>query len=154
MEDLEQIAERLNAIPWRTVAVITAEAEELIQDHIAKMQEVIRQLAATHGLAPEKAYAKAQTAGSDAPEYTAFMHMLFRRVTFRNAVVREPLILTIASAYFWDMDPDLKSLPNPWAPLLKLYEMGYTSSFVEDPNTHSIDLLIGYKSGIQSYRLA
>jgi hypothetical protein len=154
MENLDQIAEKLNAIPWRTAAAINPEAEKLIQDHIAKMQLVLNHLAATDGLTTEAAYAKAQTAGSDDPGYDAFMHMLFRRVTFRNAVVREPLILTIASSYFWDKDRELNQLPNPWLPLLKLYELGYTSSFEENESTHSINLLIGFGSGIKSYRLA
>jgi hypothetical protein len=154
MEGLDQIAEKLNAIPWRTAAAINPEAEKLIHDHIAKMQAVLNHLAATGGLAAEAAYAKAQTAGSDEPGYDAFMHMLFRRVTFRNAVVREPLILTIASSYFWDKDRELNQLPNPWLPLLKLYEQGYTSSFEENDRSHTIDLLIGYKSGIERYRLA
>jgi hypothetical protein len=153
MTDLTQIANKLNAIPWRTAAAITPQAESFIQDHISKMQAVIRHLVVVQGLTPEAAYAKAQTAGSDAPRYDAFMRMLFRDVKFRNAVVREPLILSIASSYFWDKDRELSQLSNPWSPLMALYELGYTSSFEENVASHAIDLLIGYKPGIQRYRL-
>jgi hypothetical protein len=153
METVPEIIQKLNGIPWRKAITITNEAEALVQEHIRRMRAVIDHLGKTEGFHPSDAYAKAQSAGYDAPEYPAFMDRLFRDVHFRGAGTREPLILTIAGHYFWSADRDLGQLENPWTPLMQLYEMGYTSSFDEDESLQSINILIGYQGGIQTYKL-
>jgi hypothetical protein len=52
------------------------------------------------------AYAQAQFAGHDAAVYGPLLHALFGQISFRGAVVREPLILTVASHCCWDQDPN------------------------------------------------
>jgi hypothetical protein len=153
MKPPADLADKLNRIEWRKPAAITPEAEQLIQEHIRKMGTVINSLGETARLSPSQAYAAAQSAGHDAPGYDALLDTLFKEVTFRNAGVREALILSIAGAYTWDEDERLRHLENPWLPLLSLYEMGYTSSFEEGGDGQTIDLLIGYQGEVKSYRI-
>lgn len=153
MKPLTEIVQQLNQIPWRSPISITPEAEALIQEHIAKMCSVINYLGSTRGLTANEAYAEAQSAGYAEPEYKTFMHTLFHDVQFRGAGVREHLILAIASYYFWEKDPELGTLENPWTPLIQLYKMGYTSSFDEDEQGQTLNLLIGYKDVVKSYKL-
>jgi hypothetical protein len=81
------------------------------------------------------------------------MTMLFKRIDFRSAPAKEPLILTISSYYFWEKDHDMGHLDNPWAPLMKLYELGYTSTFDEDDLAGTLDVIIEYKEGTKVYPL-
>jgi hypothetical protein len=152
-EHMNEFVQSLNQISWNAAAAITPEAEFLIQEHLAKMQKVIKYLANTKGLKPIEAYAEAQSAGYDAAGYDTFMKMLFHEVKFSSAGPREPLILTICGYYFWDADHDLGHLENPWAPLMRLYEMGYTSSFDEDERSQTLDVIIDYHNGFKLYKL-
>lgn len=153
MEDMAKIINELNNIKWRTAITITPDAETLIQEHIMKMRIVIDYLGESKGLSPSDAYAEAQSAGYDTPGFGTFMEMLFKDVRFSGAGVREHLITVISSCYFWKYDNELSQLENPWVPLMKLYEMGYTSSFDENDQGTIITLLIGYKGAIKKYTL-
>ena len=150
---MKKIIKYLNEMNWRSAQEITDEAERLIRQHIQKMRNVIEYLAASQGLDPAEAYARTQSAGSDDTDYGKFMEMLFNEVSFRGAGVRENLIQDIASYYFWEADDELKGLENPWHPLIKLFELGYTSSFDENENGQSITVTIGYRHGKESYKL-
>jgi hypothetical protein len=149
----EEVINKFQHISWRSAAEITPEAEALIRDHIAKMRAVLEHLRAVRQLRSSEAYAEAQSAGYNAEGYDAFMDALFQEVEFRGAGVREPLILTAASYCFWSQDPELGSLENPWTPLMKLYEAGYTSSFEENEEKQTLTLKIGYQGGLKTYPL-
>jgi hypothetical protein len=152
-EEMIEFVKSLNQIPWRQADTITPEAEMLVDEHIKKMQKVMGHLNVMESLKPTEAYAEAQSAGFDAPEYKTFMDLLFQMVEFRGAGVREHLILATASYYFWDTDTKIGHLENPWSPLMRLYKMGYTSSFEEDEQKQTIDVIIGYRGGLKSYKL-
>jgi hypothetical protein len=139
---MKEIEERLNAIPWASATKMTPEAEALVEEHVVRIRRVIEHLVATKGRAPLDAYADAQSAGYMAQEYEPLLEMLFQRVNYGSAPAKEPLTLTIASHYFWDRDPDMGHLPDPWAPLLKLYEMGYTSTFDQDDEAETLSTVI------------
>jgi hypothetical protein len=149
----QEVLETFKRIRWRSAREVTPEAETLIRDHITKMRLALKHLGETRQLSPTEAYAEAQSAGSQAAGYKAFMDRLFHDVEFQGAGVREPLILSAASYCFWSEDPELGKLENPWAPLLKLYEAGYTSSFEEDEQQKTLTLLIGHKGGVKPYPL-
>jgi|SRR5215469_16093935 len=149
----DEIIQKLQQVTWRSVAEITPQAEAFIREHIAKMSAVLKQLNRTQHLGPIKAYARAQSAGHQAAGYDDFMDRLFDEVEFRGAGVREHIILAAAAYCFWSEDPDVCQLENPWAPVMKLYEAGYTSSFEENEREQSIKLLFGYKEGIKPYAL-
>lgn len=153
MECTEEILQKFQNISWRSASEVTPEAESLIHDHITKMRTVLRHLSEVRQLGPSEAYAEAQSAGYQAPSYKEFMGDLFQRVDFRGAGIREPLILTAASYCFWSKDPELGKLQNPWTPLIKLYELGYTSSFEENEEKQTLTLVIGYRGEIKTYAL-
>lgn len=150
----EEVLNKFKRISWRSASEITPDAEALIRDHVAKMRAVLRHLRETRQLSSLDAYAEAQSAGYQTPGYRTFMDALFQDVEFQGAGVREHLILAAASYCFWSEDPELGKLENPWAPLLKLYEAGYTSSFEENPREQTLTLLIGYRGGIKAYPLS
>lgn len=153
-ERIGEIQRRLGAIPWHSAREVTPEAEVLVREHVARMRKVLTHLAATSGRSSLDAYSDAQSAGYAAEEYGPFLDMLFKRVDYGAAPAKEPLILTIASHYFWQRDPELGHLEDPWAPLLQLYEMGYTSTFEQDDEAETLDVVIEHSNGSQSYRLA
>jgi hypothetical protein len=154
MECTQEVLEKFRHIKWRSAAEISPEAEALIRDHIGKMRAVIEHLSETRQLSPTEAYAEAQSAGYSAPGYDSFMDALFREVDFRGAGTREHLILAAASYCFWSKDPELGKLENPWTPLVKLYEGGYTSSFEENQQEQTLTLLIGCRGAIKAYPLS
>jgi hypothetical protein len=153
MTDARQIEQHLNALPWNSAEAITPDAQPLIQEHLRKIRVVIAHLVRNQGRTPVDAYADAQSAGYQADGYEAFLQMLFKRVTYRSAPAKEPLILTIASHFFWKEDPDLGHLEDPWAPLFKLYAMGYTSTFDQDDERQTLTLIVGYRGGEAVYPL-
>jgi hypothetical protein len=143
----------LNAIEWRRPDSITPEAQALIDDHLAKIRTVIRDLMAKKGVDAVTAHGIAQTAGQDTPFGHSIVHDLFRKVVFEGAGVRTGLIGNIAAVYCWDLDPDLRGFANPWEPLMNLYGLGYTSSNEDDPDWSGLQLTVGHKGGIESYRI-
>jgi hypothetical protein len=149
----EQLVEWLNSIEWLRPEQISPEAEALIADHLRRIRAVINEVMVKKGVTAVEAHGVAQTAGHDTPEGEALLDDLFCKVVFRGAGVRESLIGTIAAAYCWDLDPELRHLSNPWLPLVELYGMGYTTSGDDDPDGNGLALLVGYKNGIGSYRI-
>jgi hypothetical protein len=150
MDTVNQLAERLNRIQWLSPAFITPEAEGIIQEHLRRIRIVISHLR-QKGLALGAAHGRAHTAGHQSEEYKRVLDVLFHQVRFWGAQVRYPLIATIGACYGWDHDPELRDFPNPWLPLLELYDLGYTTSFKDAPDGSAVDLLVGYNNGIQAY---
>ena len=148
----EQLVEWLNSIEWLRPEQIIPEAEALIADHLGKIRAVIEEMMTT-GVNAVEAHGFAQAAGHNTPEGDALLDDLFSKVLFRGAVVRESIICTITAAYCWDFDPELHHLPNPWLSIVELYGMGYTTSGDDDPDGNGLTLLVGYKNGIDSYRI-
>jgi hypothetical protein len=148
MQLFPDLAERLNRIEWRNPQTVSPDAQLLIQDHLRRIRNVINFLVNTRGLKPSEAYAAAQAGGHASARYDALLKTLFADVAFRGVGgVREAIILTIASAGSWELDQELGRLENPWEPLVKLYELGYTSTFEEGPDGNTIDLVIGLRDG-------
>jgi hypothetical protein len=154
MEPPADFVERLNRIEWRKPRTISPEAEALIQEHLRRIRQVIGFLIDTRGLTPSDAYAVAQAGGHDSGRYNTILDRLFEKVTFRGVGgVREALILTLASGWSWELDAELGRLENPWEPLVKLYELGYTSSFEEGADRNTMDLVVGLGEGEKLYSI-
>ena len=152
MKPGSELAERWNRVEWLKPREISAQAEALIQEHVRRIQKVIHFLVTTRGLKPWEAYALAQSAGHSSPGYEALLATLFQNVEFRAVGgARESLILAIASAGAWELDPDLGNLDNPWEPIIQVYELGYTSSFEEGPEGETLDLIIHFKNSEKVY---
>jgi hypothetical protein len=149
----EQLVDWLNSITWLRHERITSEAESLMDDHLRKIRMVIKEVMTRNGVNAVEADGIAQTAGYKTAEYEALIDDLFDKVLFRGAGVRESLIANIAAGYSWDLDPELRDLPNPWLPLIELYGMGYTSSGEDDPDGNGLTLIVGFKGGLRSYRI-
>ncbi len=149
----EQLVDWLNSIEWLRPDQISPEAEALITDHLRKIRAVIKEVMAKKRVNAVEADGFAQSAGHNTPEGKALLHDLFSMVVFRGAGVRTSLIATIVAGYCWDLDPELRDLPNPWLPLIELYGMGYTTSGDDDPDGNGLTLLVGYKNGVGSYRV-
>lgn len=153
MKDIKKIGQHLRRIPWASAKQMTAEADALARKHIALMRDVLEHRSRTSGGSLLDAYADAQSAGNQAEGHLDFLRMLFKRIDYRSAPAKEPLVLTIASHFFWQDDPDMGHLDDPWAPLMKLYEMGYTSTFDQDDETGTLDVIIESKEGKKVYPL-
>lgn len=143
----------LNSIDWLSPTQISPDAKVLIDEHVAKIRRVIKEVMARKAVGVVEAHGIAQTAGAGTPEVESLLDDLFSKVVFRGAGVRESLIATIAAAYGWDYDAELCHLPNPWAPLVELYGMGYTTSGDDDPDGNGLTLLVGYGTECSSYRI-
>jgi hypothetical protein len=150
---MSEFVESVSHIRWRTPEAVSPEAEGLIGEHIARMQEVVRVLQAKEGLTATAAYDRALSGGYQAPEYDELTRLLYERVDFRGAGVREHLVFVLASAYCWEQDPSLGAQANPWTPLVQLYRLGYTTSFEDDEEAQTVELLVGYRDGIARYRI-
>jgi hypothetical protein len=154
MEPPPDLAERLNRIEWRKPSAISPDADVLIQEHLRRIRHVINSLVTARGLNPCEAYAAAQSGGHASERYEMLLETLFKDVEFRGVGgMREALILTIASMWSWELDAELGKFENPWEPLAKLYELGYTSTFEEGPEGKTIDLIIGLKDGEKTYKI-
>jgi hypothetical protein len=151
MLNREQLIERLNSIEWLEPESITPEAQRIIDDHLSKIRIVIRYIMEKQSIDAVEAHGFAQTAGHDSPEVAPLLDDLFSKVTFRGAGARWSIIATIAAAYGWKHDPDLRDFPNPWSPLLDLIDMGYTISLEDDPDGKNVSLLIFYKNSDVCY---
>jgi hypothetical protein len=149
----EELVGWLNAIEWGRPNSITPEAQALIDDHLTKIRIVLRDLMARKGVDPVIAHEIAQDAGNATPFGHSIMDDLFTKVVFKGAGVREALIWSIAAAYCWDLDPNLRGFANPWEPLIELYGLGYTTSTEDDPDWSGLNLRVGYEGGIKSYRI-
>ncbi len=149
------LAERLNRVEWLKPRAVSPEAEALIHEHLRRIRSVIHFLVATRRITPGDAYSIAQSGGHASPRYDELLKTLFKDVNFLGVGgVRESLILTIASSYSWELDADLGKFENPWEPLVKLYELGHTSTFEEGPEGKTIDLVIGLNDGEKPYKIA
>lgn len=154
MKLASDLTNRLNRIEWRNPKVVSSEAEALIQEHLRRIRSVLNFLISSRGLTPGEAYAVTQSGGHSSAPYEELLRTLFEDVAFQGVGgMRESLILTIASAYSWEQDADLRKFENPWEPLVRLYELGYTSTFEEGPEGTSIDLIVGLKEGEQTYTI-
>lgn len=151
---MREITRALNQVPWEEATELTPEAEALMEEHVRRMRRVVEHAQAAKGLPPPEAYAEAQSAGYNAPDYDAFMHLLFNEVHFRGARYRRHLILGVASYFFWKDDRDYGRLANPWEPMFELYQRGYASTFDEDPDAQTVDVMLAYADEVKSYRLA
>ncbi|MDJ0694548.1 hypothetical protein [Mastigocoleus sp. MO_188.B34] len=150
---MNEVEKYLCEIPWASARQMTLEADALAQQHIALMRNVLEYRSRMSGCSLLEAYSDAQSAGNEAKGHLNFLRMLFKRINFRGVPAKEPLILTISSYYFWERDPEMGHLKNPWAPLMRLYELGYTSTFDEDEETSRLDVIIEYEEGSKVYPL-
>jgi hypothetical protein len=149
----ESLIDWLNSIEWLRPQGITPEAQALIDDHLVKARKVTKEIMKIKRLNAVEAYGFAQTAPHDTPEGDSLLQELFTKVVFRGAGVRESLITNITAAYCWNYVPKLCPMPNPWAPIIELYGMGYTTSGDDDPDGNGLTLLVGFKNGFNSYRI-
>ena len=152
-EELVRWVDDLNAIAWRTRAEITASARDRIARHIERTRAAVAFLVASQSMTPVSAYDRTLSGGFRSPGYDQLVDLLFERVTFRNAVVSEHLILVLAAHYFWERDDEFGHLANPWEPLFALYQEGYPTSVEIDDRAQTIDLFVGYRGGIEKLRL-
>jgi hypothetical protein len=152
MESIELFVQRLNRVRWGK-KTITPEAEALIQEFLHKVRPAIQHVCSTRGVSPAEAHGITITAGYGSPEYKYAIELLFKRGQFVGACARGSMILTIAAAYCWDLDPELSAFPNPWLPVLKLYEAGYSTSGEDDPKGEWVQLWVGHRDGIAKYQI-
>jgi hypothetical protein len=148
-----EIERKLNAIPWYSAKRVTPQAAQLVLQHIERMRAVLDHLKRTNDRSPPDAYSDAQSAGYAADDYDHFWDLLYDRIDYRKAHSKVPIVLSLASHYFWKEDSDLRHLENPWAPIFELFEMGYTSTFDQDEVVGAIDVVLEFEGGKISYPL-
>lgn len=153
MRPATDLIDTLNRIEWRKPNELSPEADALIGEFLARVQDVIKALLAAQGVPPGEAFDVIRTAGPNSVTHKQLIDDLFTKARFRGAGVRETLIFPIVSFFSWDEDPQLSQYPNPWSPLLDLYKMGYTSDFDVSPDWNEVNLIVGYDKTEKSYRI-
>lgn len=153
IEELARWVEGIDTIVWRTKSAVTPAARGRIARHIERTRAAVAFLVASQSMTPIQAYDRTLSGGFRSPGYDQLVDLLFERATFRNAGVREHLILVLAAHYFWESDDELGHLANPWEPLFALYKEGYPTSVEIDDVAQTIDLAVGYNGGIEKLRL-
>ena len=151
-EPIDGVITKLNRFPWGKAENITSEADRLAQSHAQRMQAVVAS-AKARNMSPNEAYAEAQSAGFNAVGYDEFMDRLFQDVNLVGVPFREHVILAIASYYFWEDDPQLGRLDNPWVSVMQLYSLGYLSTFEEDEVDRTLDAVFISQRGMKSYKI-
>jgi hypothetical protein len=152
-EQTAAIGKRLNALPWHSAKGVTPVAEELVQQHIERMSAVLDHLVRTKKMSPIDAYSDAQSAGYAAAGHDELFHMLYHQVDYRGTPAKMPVVLSLVSHYFWKADPDLGHLEDPWEPILRLFELGYTTTFDQDDDAGALDVVLEYDGGTRNYPL-
>jgi len=153
MKPPPDLTDKLNLIQWRKPSSLSAIGEQLVQDFLQRIRHVIGAVTANQKLSPGEAFDFARTAGPHSKIHQELVANLFAKVAFRGAGVRETIIFPVVSYYSWDEDPQLSSYPNPWAPLMELYQLGYTTDFDVAPDWSEVTLLVGYDDVEKSYRI-
>jgi hypothetical protein len=151
MDTTGKLVERINRIRWRERPEVTPEARALIDCHIVRIRPILKIIMDTKGLSPSEAHGYVQTPAHDSPEYDRVLDALFNEAKFVNAVVREPIIMTVAASEVWSLDPELSAFPNPWLPLVDLFDLGYPTSFVDSTDHQSVQLRVGLRKGTQDF---
>jgi len=150
LEPIEHLVQRLDRVRWRSKP-LTREAKAFVEEHLNLVRPVVRHLRSTQDLDVVHAYGRTQFAGSESPEYDHANAVRFEVGHLVGSGVREAIIVNISSTYGWDHDPELAGFANPWLPILKLYELGYTTSVEDDPDGNWARLCVGHKGGIEPY---
>lgn len=149
MKAANPVVQRLKHIKWRERAELTSEARSLIQQHIELIRPVVRHIVGATGKPVCEAHGIALTPAHDSPEYGALQDALYEEMDFTDAVVSWPLVMTIVASKVWHLDAELARFPNPWEPLVKLYEMGYPASYLDAPDMSSVQLTVFLRDGEQ-----
>jgi hypothetical protein len=153
MEAIKELIERINRIRWCEREEITPEASALIECHLKRIRPIIKFITASKGLPASEAHDYALSPAHDSPEYDRVLRALFNEAEFVRARVREPLIMTIAASHVWSLDPELSAFPNPWLPLMDLYDLGYPTSYADTSDMSSVDLRVGLRDGTQDFKV-
>jgi hypothetical protein len=150
----DALVDWLNSIRCPSPAAITPEAKALIEKHIALYRPVLRTLMDRHGVDIDQAECIACTPAHDTTEYASLLDDLFSRVRFEGAgEARYALIANVAACYCWHLDPELSEMPNPWEPLLSLYEMGYLPTVGPDGDGTCVSLSVRFGDGFAEYQV-
>lgn len=152
-ERMAEIERRLNALPWGSAKAVTPHAEELVEEHLQRMRAVLDHLGRAKQMSPIDAYAETQSAGNAATGYDELFDVLYDRVDYRGASSKTPIVLSLASHFSWKDDPDLGHLVDPWEPILRLFELGYTTTFDQDDDAEALEVVLVYAGGTKRYPL-
>jgi len=150
MNAANPVVQRLKHIQWRERAELTPEARALIQQHIELVRPVVRYIMGARGKPVSEAHGIALTPAHDSPEYSTLHDALSEEMDFTDAVVSWPLVMTVVASEVWHLDPQLSRFPNPWTPLVRLYEMGYPASYLDAPDMSSVQLTVFLRDGEQN----
>ena len=142
MEPMKDFMAKLNAVNWRTKNEITAEAVAAIEESVSQLKSAVLTVSSARGIDPTEAHMLLETAGCDSEEYKESFDWIAEHLDTTNAGMREPLILNIAAAYSWHLEPGLADIPNPWEPLLNLYLLGFPARIDCDEETDSIAVVV------------
>ena len=149
-DDVDRFIERVRRIDWMTAPLPpTTEAEALLGEHVRRMAIAWRHLQQLHGFTLFEADVRMSEAGSPSEDSDRLTKALFQATL--GAPVREHLVFNLHSYFFWTSDAELASLPNPFEPLLALYELGYTTAGGPDETAPRLEISLGWRDGIKEY---
>lgn len=151
MNTINPLVERMRRISWRERAEVTPEARALIERHVELIRPVVRHIMAKTGKPVSEAHGIALTPAHNSPEYRSLHDTLSEEMDLTDAVVSWPLVMTIVASEVWHLDSELSQLPNPWAPLVKLYELGYPASHLDAPDMSSVHLTVFLRDGEENF---
>jgi hypothetical protein len=149
----DNIVEWLNSIKWLSQESVTDDAQMLIDKHLVLIRPLIHMLMTDKHLDASPAHGLIFTAGHNSACGQSLLDEISARVTFEGARVREPMMAIVTAACCWESDPELNRMINPWPPLIELIGLGYACSFEDDVDLCGVTLWVGYREGIDKYRV-
>ena len=142
-----------NRIRWRSEATITPVALVAIEEHVRRMATVLPPMIAATTRRVAESHGTVLTPAHDSAEYAEFFDALADRGDFLNCPSRIPVIATITANAVWHLDSRFESFPNPWEPIMRLYELGYPVSYADTPKHDGVALRIGLRTGSQLFQV-
>ncbi len=142
-----------SGLHWRTQTGIVPSGVVNIRRHIDLIAPVIRHLTETTGRPVAVCHGIALTPAFASAEYSAVFDALADNAELENCPPRIPVIATIAANAAWHLDPTLSVFPNPWGPIMQLYELGYPTSYQDTPKHDGVALRVGLRNGTQLFQV-
>ena len=151
MNATSSVIEQLNQIQWRKNAEITPEASVLIDRHIKLIQPIVQSIVNQTGKSISDAHGIALTPAYETQEYDTLHDIVSEKMDFSDAVISWPIIMTIVAHEVWHLDSELSHLPNPWTPIIGLYQLGYPAGYLDAPDQSSVHLIVYLRDGEMNY---
>jgi hypothetical protein len=147
---LDEYIARVKRIDWISALEPTQEAEALLREYACRVGVLAKYFQTIHGWTLLDTDTYIAGVGMQLPTSPQLIDALFEAT--EGVQVKEHLVFNLHGYYFWDTDPELASFKNPYEPLFKLYEQGYTTAGgVADGGGSRLEMSLGSREGVREY---